>query len=165
MAIVKIYFELLGLIPIPFRVSLFIFLTSLFGIWAFRLGKYLIAFIAQIGMKLAEWGTRLLLLPEFLLMQFLRLVNIKYIPGAGVYDDIVLAIGGGLNKFFGWLKSIEKKDFTYPGGLIFLVMIVVVIAWYLMSTQEMMGTLTSGYIAQFFTWYFDLESWALSYVG
>ncbi len=165
MALMRIYFEILNLFPMPIQFVVFLFVTSVFIYLCLRLVKYLLVLLGKIGMKLAEWLTRLLLLPEYLFTSLLRLIRINYIPGAGFYDDVMEAIGRFLYKAFEKITLVEKKNIPYPIGWILLFMALSVGAWFLALAPEMRGTLTSLYIARFFTWYYSLQYQALSYLG
>lgn len=155
--LLRIYFELLGLLPMPFEVAAFIFITSLFLFWVFRLLSFLIRFVGTIGAALTELLVRLFLLPEYILMRLLRLFSIEYIPGAGMYDDVVQAAGGFVYKGFEKLKYVRKSDFPYPARWIFLFIIIVIVAWYAQSMPDLQGSVTSSYIEKFFSWYGELR--------
>jgi len=162
MDVVRIYFELLNLAPLPFKVALFVFFTSFLLLLIARLAKILLVIISKAGIRVAEWITRMLLLPEFLLMRVLRLINIQYAPGAGIYDDIVQFIGKSLHAFFDFFVKMEKKEIRYPRGLVFLLMVVISAVWYLVFLPELNGSLTQDYVLGFFSWYIDMEAWAFS---
>lgn len=163
MAIIRIYFELLSLIPMPFQVAVFLLITSLCIYWTVRILAKTMGIVGQVGMKISIWFTQLLLLPEFLYTNLLRLAGIKYIPGSGIYDDIVEAIGGFFYKIFESLEKIKNKEVKFPGGLVWLSIIGIIIIWYLSFSSEMQGTLTAQYIHSFFGWYYEFQYKALSY--
>lgn len=162
MALVQIYFELLNLIPMPWQVSAFIFFSALFLYWAFYLGKLLIALIGRIGMKLTEWGARLLLLPEFLITSIFRVLRLKSAPGAGIYDDFVEAVGGGVYKLFEAISKVQTRELHYPTRWILLAMIIPIVAWYLRQSPDLQGSLFAQYVDQGFGMYYSMQYRLLS---
>lgn len=165
MAIVRVYFELLGLLPMPFEVAAFIFFTTLLFFWLLLLIRPLLGWVGKAGMFITELLIRLFLLPEYIFMSLLRLFDVKYVPGSGVYDDIVRVFFGYIYKAFEKLTPTNTRSFSYPTKWVFLIVILVVVAWYAESATELQGSLTRQYIQDFFGWYDAIKFKALSYRG
>lgn len=155
---IKIYFELIRPIPMPWQVAVFIFTSALAVYWAIRLGKFLIALVGKIGGKLTEWIVRLLLLPEFLVTSFFRWIKIGSVPGADTYDDFIESIGTVLHNFFKKVTEFQEKRITFPTGWIILTMIFVIIVWYLREVPDYQNTTFSEYVDWGFDLYYNLQS-------
>lgn len=154
---IKIYFELIRPIPMPWQVAVFIFTSALAVYWAIRLGKFLIALVGKIGAKLTEWIVRLLLLPEFLITSFFRWIKIGSVPGADTYDDFIESIGTVLHNFFKKITEFREKKITFPTGWIVLTMIFVIIVWYLREVPDYQNTTFSEYVDWGFGLYYNLQ--------
>lgn len=155
---IKIYFELIRPIPMPWQVAVFIFTSTLAVYWAIRLGKILIALVGKVGAKLTEWIVRLLLLPEFLITSFFRWIKIGSAPGADTYDDFIESIGTVLHNFFKKVTEFQEKKITFPIGWIILIMIFVIIVWYLREVPDYQNTTFSKYVDWGFGLYYNLQS-------
>lgn len=162
----RTYFELLNLIPMPFQVAVFIFSTSIIIYWITKFSIYLLAVIGKIGIKIVEWGTKLLLLPAYLLISLFRLIKVNYAPfGVGIYDDIIESICRWPFLLFESITKIKSDGFRFPIGWVFLSMIIVVAAWYLAISPDVEGGLTQKYIFSAFNQYYILQQWAFSFSG
>ena len=162
MALLQIYFELLNLIPMPWQVSAFIFFLVLFLYWAIYLGKLLIVLAGKVGMKLTEWGARLLLLPEFLMTSLFRVLRLKSAPGAGIYDDFVEAIGGGIYKLFEAISKAQNREMRFQTRWLLLAMVIPIVAWYLRQLPDLQGSIFAHYVDQGFNMYFSMQYSILS---
>lgn len=160
---IKIYFELIQPIDMPWQVAIFIFTSSVIVFWGIGIGKFLITFLGKVGVKLTEWLVKLLLLPEFLFTSSFRLLKIGSVPGADFYDDIIEAIGNALHSFFSKISTFQNIKIKFPTGWIILSMILVIVLWYMRETPEYQNTTFSEYVNWGFGLYFDLQSKVFRY--
>lgn len=158
MDLIKIYFELIRPISMPWQVAVFIFTSAIVIYWIIRIGKFLIILFGKIGTKLTEWIVRLLLLPEFLLTSFFRWTKIGSVPGADSFDDVVESIGVALHNFFKKASTFQGKALKFPMGWIILLMIFVVVVWYLREVPDYQNTTFSEYVDKGFSLYYKLQS-------
>lgn len=158
MDVIKIYFELIRPIDMPWQVAVFIFTSAVAIYWIVRISKFLIVFLGKAGAKLTEWLIKLLLLPEFLLTSAVRSVKIGSLPGTDSYDDIVEAIGNTLQSFFRKAQSFQEKNIKFPMGWIILLMILVVVLWYMREVPDYKNTTFSKYVDWGFGLYYELQS-------
>ena len=147
----------------PWQVAVFIFTSAIAIYWTIRIGKILITLFGKVGIKLTEWIVRLLLLPEFLLTSFFRWIKIDSVPGADMYDDLIVSIGETLHSFFKKVETFQEKNIKFPTGLIILIMIFVVVVWYMREMPEYQNTTFSEYADLGFGLYYTLQSKFLSY--
>lgn len=160
---IKIYFELIRPIPMPWQVAVFIFTSAIAIYWAIRTGRILITLLGKVGATLTEWLVRLLLLPEFLITSFFRWIKIGTAPGTDTYDDFIVSIGATLHNFFKKVSTFQEKNIRFPMGWIFLLMIFVVVIWYLREVPDYQNTTFSDYVDWGFNLYYKLQSKVFSY--
>lgn len=158
MDIIKIYFELIRPVDLPWQVAIFIFTSAIAVYWVIRISKFLIAFLGKIGIKLTEWLVKLLLLPEFLLTSLFRLLNTNSPPGTDSYDDLVEAVGNGLQTFFKKASSFQERNIKFPMGWIMLLMILVIVLWYMREVPDYQNTTFSEYVDWGFGLYYELQA-------
>lgn len=158
---IKIYFELIRPIPMPWQVAVFIFTSAIAIYWTIRIGKFFITLFGKVGAKLTEWIVRLLLLPEFLITSFFRWMKIGSVPGADTYDDFIESIGAVLHSFFNKVSTFQEKNIKFPMGWIILLMIFVIVLWYMREVPDYQNTTFSEYVDWGFGLYYKLQSSAL----
>lgn len=161
MDVIKIYFELIRPIDMPWQVAVFIFTSAIAIYWIIRISKFIVVFLGKAGTKLTEWLVKLLLLPEFLLTSLFRLVKIGSLPGTDSYDDIVEAIDNALQSFFRKVSSFEERKIKFPTGWIILLMILVIVLWYMQEIPDYQNTTFSEYVDKGFGLYYKLQSTVL----
>jgi hypothetical protein len=117
-------------------------------------------------MKVVEWGTKLLLLPAYLLICLFRLAKVNYVLfGVGIYDDVVESVGKWVFLLFEKITRINSIRFRFPVGWIILSIIIVIAAWYMAIYPEMEGSLIQKYVTSAFNQYYSLQQWILSFSG
>lgn len=158
MDIIKIYFELIRPVDMPWQVAVFIFTSAIAIYWIVRICKFVVVFLGKAGTKLTEWLVKLLLLPEFLLTSLLRLVKIGPLPGTDSYDDIVEATGNALQSFFRKISSFDDGKIKFPMGWVVLLMIFIVGLWYMREVPDYKNTTFSEYVNWGFGLYYKLQS-------
>lgn len=162
MAPIRIYFELLNLIPMPWQVSAFLFISALIIYWTFLLLRFLISALSTVGMKLTELLTRLFLLPEFILTSLFHFLHLRNVPGADLYDDVVQGIFGAIYKFFERIVKIRDIEYSFPKGWVFLVALIPIVAWFMRAIPDLRGTLTEEYINRGFELYAAMQQGIVS---
>lgn len=155
---IKIYFELIRPIPMPWQVAVFIFTSTIAIYWTIRIGKILITLFGKVGAKLTEWIVRLLLLPEFLITSFFRWIKVGSVPGTDTYDDFIESIGEVLHNFFMKVSTFQDKNIKFPMGWVILIMILVVVLWYMREVPDYQRTTFSEYVDWGFGLYYQLQS-------
>lgn len=163
MDIIKIYFELLRPIDMPWQVAVFVFISAVVIYWIIRLSKILVTLLGKIGLKLTEWLIKLLLLPEHLVTSFFRWVKLGDFPGAGTYDDFILAVGEVIYKFFQSVLTFQEKTLKFPTGWILLSMMFIVVIWYMREVPDYRNTTFSEYVDWGFSLYYKLQSKVFAY--
>jgi len=154
---VKVYLELLSLLPFPLRVSVFTLVTSFVLFWFLKITAYVLPFLGKAGVRLVDGLVRILLLPEKLLKNFLGLFGVKYVPGMGFYDEVIVFLGKLLYRFFELLVKIKNPEMAYPFKAMLLISIIVFVSWYVTSWQALKGTVTQDYVIRLFTLYANME--------
>lgn len=160
---IKIFFELIRPIGMPWQVAIFVFTSAIVIYWIIKIGTVLIALFGKIGLKLTEWLVRLLLLPEFLITSFFRLIKIGSIPGTDSYDDLIETINVALQNFFRKISTFQGKDLKFPMGWIILLIIFIVVVWYLREVPDYQNTTFSEYVDGGFSLYYKLQSKVFSH--
>jgi hypothetical protein len=163
MQILTVYFELLDLLPMPLEVLAFVFITAVLLYWLLKLLFPLLRLLGKVGVFLTELLTRLFLLPEYAFTNLLRLMKINYVPGSGVYDDIVRGVGGFFYQLFDKLVQVDRSRLSFPTRWIILILVLVTIAWYAVSYEELQDSVTQKYIVMLFGGYEAIKEKALSH--
>lgn len=162
MDLVKIYFELIRPVDMPWQVAVFIFTVTLVVYWIIRIGQGLIILFGKIGTKLTEWIVRLLLLPEFLFTSLFRWIKVGSAPGADTYDDFIVSIGSFLHEFFNKASTFRGRNIKFPMRWVMLLMIFVIVVWYMREFPDYRNTTFSEYVDRGFSLYYKLQSRILS---
>lgn len=155
---IKIFFELLRPIPMPWQVAVFVFIGAVIVFFTIRLSKVLVALFGKMGMKLTEWLIKFLLLPEHLATSFFHWIKLGDLPGAVTYDDLVLSVGEVIYKFFQKISTFQEKNLKFPVGWILLSVILIIVIWYMREVPDYQNTTFSEYVDWGFGLYYNLQS-------
>ncbi|MCI0558724.1 MAG: hypothetical protein MN733_09530 [Nitrososphaera sp.] len=160
-SIVRIYWEIVLLIPMPWRAGLTFFIVGFLVYWlVWRLFPWVLEKSGHLLLFLVESIASLLLLPEYLITNQLRQHGYPPLPGFYGFGDI---LQGTVSFIYSGISSLgeTRKKMRQPSKMwVILIATVPIALWYARPYLE--DTLAVNYIDRGIAWWYVLEEWALT---
>jgi hypothetical protein len=156
--IIRAFWEIAVLVPMPWRVSLVILVFILFSYYlGWRLLSWLIEKLSIGLLILMEKIVSVILLPEYWITKWLRQHKYKPLPGTYLFGD---TLQGLVTLFHNWTETsadIRDRWRLRKSWFILLLMVSIpVFLWYIRSSLDD-TTIVARYIDKATTWWASLE--------
>lgn len=149
---IRAVWEILLLVPMPWRVGLVILIVVLFLYWlVLRFLPWLVEKLARLLLVLVEGAASLLLLPEYFITKQLRQNGHHPLPGTYTFGDILQRIVGLIHAGTAKLANILKKQWRLQKRLVVLIFAVPILLWYVRPFLD--GTAAASYIDRGVVWF------------
>ncbi len=159
----QILFTLVSLIPMPWQVSAFLLLITLVLHLLIVITRSLIVMVGKFGKRITIWVFRLLLLPEFLIVSFLRNLNLPVFAIFEMYDVFIETVSRELYNFFRKISKANTRRLRVPKIGMLIILSIPILAWYLpLYTNLPQDSLIMDYIRHGFRFYYHIRETFLS---
>lgn len=165
MDLIKIFFELIRPVEMPWQIVIFIFVGSIVVYWVIRLGSIVVVWLGKAGMGIIEGLYKLLLLPEHLITSLFRKIKLDSITnsGADTYGEFVAMLCKAIYNLFQKLSTFRGSNIGFPMRWVVLSMILVVVVWFMRLNPDYRNTVFLKYVNSGFNLYLKLQSKVLSH--
>jgi len=155
---IRAIWEVLLLVPMPWRAGLVVLIVVLFLHWTVSLLlPWLIVRLARLGLFFVEGIASLLLLPEYLITKQRRQSGHRPLPGTYAFGDILQGIVGLVDAVAAKLPDTLPERRGLPRRWVVLVTVTPIVLWYV--RLFLYGTSAAIYINRGLGWWNSLQEW------